>query len=131
MAIAHDVPIPGWQTPTCLNLRLWESAAYSDFDLTVFNQGNYYKAVEKKQQAETISSVLYPNDGTPEGKELRLKQQYFFAAATLRDIVRRYKKNHTSLEKLHESVAIQLNGKKILTKSNKIQTRTPLFLLQN
>lgn len=110
IAVANDYPIPGYKTKNVINLRLWSSEPSSDFDLESFNEGNYYKALERRQRAETISSVLYPNDNTPEGKELRLKQQYFFASATLQDIVRRYKnRGNKDFSKFHEKVAIQLN----------------------
>lgn len=110
IALAHDNPIPGFRTSNTINLRLWSSEPASEFDLSAFNDGSYYKALEKRQSAETISSVLYPNDNTPEGKELRLKQQYFFCCATLADIVRRFKKRgNKDLNLFSTKVAIQLN----------------------
>jgi len=109
IAVAHDTPIPGYRTTNTLNLRLWSSEPTHEFDLSSFNEGNYYKAIEKRQKAEALSSVLYPNDSTEEGKTLRLKQQYFFACATIQDILRRYKKRNTDLHKLPEKVSIQLN----------------------
>lgn len=75
-----------------------------EFDLQNFNQGNYFSAVELKQRSENITSVLYPNDNTYVGKELRLKQQYFFVAATLCDVIRRYKKRHSTWEQFPEKV---------------------------
>jgi len=112
IAVAHDNPIPGFGTTNTLNLRLWSSEPSTEFDLQSFNEGNYYKAIEKRQRAETLSSVLYPNDNTPEGKELRLKQQYFFCSATLQDILRRFKRlngDSPNFKLFPEKVAIQLN----------------------
>jgi starch phosphorylase len=109
LAIAYDTPIPGYNTPNTLSLRLWKSEPTSEFDLGSFNEGNYFKAIEKRQQAETISSVLYPADNTDEGKVLRLKQQYFFCSATIQDIVRRFKKRNTDWKTFPEKAAIQLN----------------------
>ncbi|KAJ9506352.1 hypothetical protein QJQ45_004972 [Haematococcus lacustris] len=84
-AMAYDNPIPGYDTPTTSNLRLWDAQPLAEFDLTAFNAGDYDKAMAAKEKAEAISAVLYPNDSTPEGKELRLKQQYFFVAASLQE----------------------------------------------
>jgi len=108
-AVAHDWPIPGYGTKHTINLRLWSSEPSHEFDLNSFNEGNYYQALQERQSAETISSVLYPNDNKPEGKELRLKQQYFFVSATLQDIIRRFKKLNTNWFEFPEKVAIQLN----------------------
>ena len=85
-AIAYDVPIPGYDTENCNNIRLWRSKPTRVFDLTSFNEGNYEKSVEDATNAEKITSVLYPNDNTMAGKELRLKQQYFWTAASLHDM---------------------------------------------
>jgi starch phosphorylase len=90
-------------------LRLWESKAPEEFDFDAFNRGGYEEAVRQKNQAETISKVLYPNDHTEAGKELRLLQQYFFVACSLRDIIRRFEKDNKDWEKFPEKVAIQLN----------------------
>lgn len=110
VALASDIPIPGFQTKNVINLRLWKSEPASEFDLESFNEGNYYKALEKRQKAETISSILYPNDNTPEGKQLRLIQQYFFCSATLQDIIRRFKRRgNTSWDDFPKKVGIQLN----------------------
>jgi len=109
IAVAHDIPLPGFRTRNTINLRLWASHPSTEFDLHSFNEGNYYKAVERRQQAETISSVLYPNDNTPEGKELRLKQQYFFTSATMQDIIRRYKKYNKEWSTFADKVGVQLN----------------------
>jgi glycogen phosphorylase len=94
IAQAYDTPVPGYNTYNTNNLRLWRSRPCNEFNFDSFNQGDYFGAIGERQSAEYITSVLYPNDSTPSGKELRLKQQYFFCAASLRDIIRRYKKNH-------------------------------------
>jgi starch phosphorylase len=104
------VPIPGYATPTTNNLRLWSSkAASGEFDFQKFNSGDYESSVADQQRAETISAVLYPNDNLDRGKELRLKQQYFWVAASLYDIVRRFKKSKRSWKEFPDQVAIQLN----------------------
>ncbi len=90
-------------------MRLWAAKSSRDFDLSYFNQGNYIKAVEDKNESENISKVLYPNDSTTMGRELRLKQQYFFVCASLQDILHRYRKFHDSFDQLPDKVAIQLN----------------------
>eukprot|EP01110_Echinostelium_bisporum_P009406 TRINITY_DN330_c0_g1_i1.p1 TRINITY_DN330_c0_g1~~TRINITY_DN330_c0_g1_i1.p1 ORF type:complete len:863 (+),score=416.05 TRINITY_DN330_c0_g1_i1:125-2713(+) len=108
-AVAYDTPIPGYRTNNINNIRLWSSKPHKEFDLQMFNEGNYFSAVEFKQRSENITSVLYPNDNTYVGKELRLKQQYFFVAATLCDIIRRYKKSHSTFDEFPNKVAIQLN----------------------
>lgn len=104
------MPIPGYKTPTTNNLRLWSSkAASGEFDFQRFNSGDYESSVADQQRAETISAVLYPNDNLDRGKELRLKQQYFWVAASLYDIVRRFKKTKRPWSEFPEQVAIQLN----------------------
>ncbi|KUM57317.1 hypothetical protein ACN42_g9860 [Penicillium freii] len=109
-AIAYDVPIPGYGTKTTNNLRLWSSKASSgEFDFQKFNAGDYESAVADQQRAETISAVLYPNDNLERGKELRLKQQYFWCAASLFDIVRRFKKTKRAWSEFSDQIAIQLN----------------------
>jgi glycogen phosphorylase len=109
-ANAYDVPIPGYLTPTTNNLRMWSSKAHSgEFDFAKFNSGEYEAAVADQQRAETISAVLYPNDSVDRGKELRLKQQYFWCAASLYDIVRRFKKTKRPWSQFPDQVAIQLN----------------------
>ena len=109
-AVAYDVPIPGYATPSTNNLRLWSSkAASGEFDFQKFNSGDYESAVADQQRAETISAVLYPNDNLDRGKELRLKQQYFWVAASLYDIVRRFKKSKRPWKEFPDQVAIQLN----------------------
>lgn len=109
-AVAYDVPIPGYATPSTNNLRLWSSkAASGEFDFQKFNSGDYENSVADQQRAETISAVLYPNDNLDRGKELRLKQQYFWVAASLYDIVRRFKKSRRAWKEFPDQVAIQLN----------------------
>ena len=109
MAMAYDTPIPGYDVDTVNNMRLWSAKATRDFDLQYFNEGNYTKAVEDKTHSENLSKVLYPNDVTELGKELRLKQQYFFVSASLQDILFRFLKQYEDLNKLPDEVAIQLN----------------------
>ncbi len=109
IAMAYDTPIPGFRTNTVNNMRLWAAKSSRDFDLQYFNEGNYIKALEAETQSENISKVLYPDDTTHMGKELRLKQQYFFVCASLHDILYRFKKFHPSLDELPDKVAIQLN----------------------
>ena len=109
-AVAYDVPIPGYGTSTTNNLRLWGSkAASGEFDFQKFNAGDYEGSIADQQRAETISAVLYPNDNMDRGKELRLKQQYFWCAASLYDIVRRFKKSKRAWKDFPNQVAIQLN----------------------
>ncbi|KAG9253189.1 family 35 glycosyltransferase [Emericellopsis atlantica] len=109
-AVAYDVPIPGYNTSTTNNLRLWSSkASGGEFDFQKFNNGDYESSVADQQRAETISAVLYPNDNLERGKELRLKQQYFWVAASLHDIVRRFKKSKRPWKQFADQVAIQLN----------------------
>ncbi|MGM0593586.1 MAG: glycogen/starch/alpha-glucan phosphorylase [Pseudomonadota bacterium] len=109
MAMAYDTPIPGYDVDTVNNMRLWSAKASRDFDLKYFNEGNYTRAVEDKTHSENLSKVLYPNDVTEMGKELRLKQQYFFVSASLQDIIYRFKKQYEDFSLLPEKVAIQLN----------------------
>jgi len=108
-AMAYDIPIPGYNTFNTNNLRLWRACPSAEFDFKSFNTGDYFGAVKAKQKAESISSVLYPNDTTIEGKELRLKQEYFFCAATLDDIIKRYLSKHKDWNEFPQKVAIQLN----------------------
>lgn len=107
-AVAYDSPIPGYDTYNTLNLRLWSAQPAREFDLGLFSRGDYYGAVAAKEASEKISSVLYPNDSTEAGKELRLKQQFFFVSATLQDVLRRFKKIDRPLTELPTKVAIQL-----------------------
>ncbi len=109
MAMAFDTPVPGYDTNTVNNMRLWSAKASRDFNLKYFNEGNYIKAVQEKNESENLSKVLYPDDTTEMGRDLRLRQQYFFVCASLQDILRRFLKYHPNLEELPEKVAIQLN----------------------
>jgi starch phosphorylase len=110
MAMAYDTPIPGYKNDTVNNMRLWSAKSTRDFELTYFNHGDYERAVSDKVISETISKVLYPNDNVFEGKELRLKQEFFFVSATLQDIMRRFKKiNGVNFAIFPEKIAIQLN----------------------
>ena len=109
MAMAYDYPVPGYRNNTVNTLRLWSAKSSREFDLEYFNSGDYIKAVEDKNNSENISKVLYPDDQSLAGKELRLKQQYFFVASTLRDIIRRYRKFHKTYKEFPDNVAVQLN----------------------
>jgi starch phosphorylase len=108
-AIPYDTPVPGYKTNTVNSLRLWKAEASEEFNFEAFNAGNYDRAVAEKMSSETISKVLYPNDNTPQGKELRLAQQYFFVSASLQDLIRIHLHIHPTLENFHERAAIQLN----------------------
>lgn len=109
MAMACDILVPGYGDDFVTNMRLWRAQSSREFNLDEFNQGDYIGAVEAKVLSENISGVLYPSDEMEQGRELRLKQQYFFVAATLADILRRYKKMNRDFSELPDFVAIQLN----------------------
>ena len=109
VAEAHDTPMIGWQGRWANTLRLWAAKPVDPFDLERFNAGDYAAAAEPEALARTISRVLYPDDTTEEGKALRLKQEYFFTAASLRDILRRFDSEHDDIRALPTKVAIQLN----------------------
>ena len=109
LGMPHDTPVAGFRNDTVNTLRLWRARATDEFDLGVFNAGDYLQAVEKKEVSENISKVLYPNDSYPEGKELRLKQQYFFVSCSIQDIVRRHLTTHEDFTTFSDKVAIQLN----------------------
>ena len=109
MALAYDFPIPGYGNETVNTMRLWSAKSTRDFELGSFNQGNYIGAVESKMRTENISKVLYPADHMAEGKELRLRQEYFLSSATVQDIFYRFAKQHDNLAMLPDKVAIQLN----------------------
>jgi starch phosphorylase len=114
VAMAYDVPVPGYGTDTVNSLRLWTAKAAREFDLRHFNAGDYERAVEERNDTENISKVLYPNDSSVLGKELRLKQQYFFVSASIQDILRRFLsvneiKTQADWQILPEKIAIQLN----------------------
>lgn len=108
-AMACDILVPGYGTDNVTNMRLWQAVSSEDFDLDSFNQGDYTGAMEAKVLSENITKVLYPSDEKKEGRELRLKQQYFLVAATFQDILRRFKKHDNDFRKLPEKVAVQLN----------------------
>jgi len=107
--LPYDVPICGYGVGTVNFLRLWEARASQDFDFKIFNEGGYTEAVHDKAVAETISKVLYPNDTSESGKELRLVQQYFFVSCSIQDIIRRWKKLNSDWETFPEKATIQLN----------------------
>ncbi|HEY0967071.1 MAG TPA: glycogen/starch/alpha-glucan phosphorylase [Opitutaceae bacterium] len=110
IGVPHDIPTAGYGTNTVNLLRLWASKSTEEFDLAAFNRGGYVEAVHDKAVGETISKVLYPNDKTENGKELRLVQQYFFVACSLRDIIRRHFRNPAnSWNNFSDKVAVQLN----------------------
>ncbi len=104
----YDLPIVGYRNAVN-SLRLWSAKAVDEFDLADFNKGSYVEAVETKVLAENLTKVLYPNDNTTAGKELRLRQQYFFVACSLKDILRRYQETNTGWEALPDKVFIHLN----------------------
>jgi len=110
LAVPYDTPVVGYKNNTVNTLRLWSARASEEFDFQIFNSGDYIRAVENKNLSEVISKVLYPNDNIYEGKELRLKQEYFFVSASLQDIIRRFKKQFGDrFELFPDKVAIQLN----------------------
>jgi starch phosphorylase len=109
MAAAYDTPVVGWNAGWANTLRLWAAHSVEGFDLDSFNRGDFVGAATREEVARTISRVLYPDDTTPTGKELRLKQEYFFTAASLADILRRFMDEHGDLRRLPQKVAIQLN----------------------
>ena len=109
MAMACDVLVPGFNNDNVINMRLWTARASRDLDLGSFNRGDYISAVHDKVLSETISKVLYPSDDIRQGQELRLKQQYFFVAATFQDILRRHKKKHDDFDSFADEIAVQLN----------------------
>jgi starch phosphorylase len=109
MAQAYDTPVPGWRAKWTNTLRLWSAKPKKIFDLEPFNRGEYMEAAAPEVLAETISRVLYPDDSTEIGRELRLKQEYFFTAASLQDLVRRFLAHNGDLRALPNKVAIQMN----------------------
>jgi glycogen phosphorylase len=108
-AVAYDTPVIGWRGKSVNTLRLWHSRPADPLRLDVFNAGDYIGAQNDQVRAAAISKVLYPSDSTPAGQELRLRQEYFFASASLQDLVRRHYRAHGDITKLPEKVAIQLN----------------------
>ncbi len=109
LGIPYDTPVCGYGTNTVNTLRLWQARASAEFDFQLFNAGDYERSVLEKNDSEVISKVLYPNDNFIAGKELRLKQQYFFVACSIADIIRRYLKSHQDFRQFGKKVAIQLN----------------------
>ncbi|HTY09210.1 MAG TPA: glycogen/starch/alpha-glucan phosphorylase [Candidatus Edwardsbacteria bacterium] len=109
LAMAYDIPVPGFGNNTVNTLRLWSAKATREFDLTYFNSGDYVAAVENKNQNENITRVLYPSDNFYKGRELRLKQEYFFVSATLQDAIRRYRKTHDDFSQFAAKTFFQLN----------------------
>ncbi|HKA90307.1 MAG TPA: glycogen/starch/alpha-glucan phosphorylase [Haliangiales bacterium] len=109
LGVPYDTPIIGFGNDAVATMRLWRARASEEFDLEVFNAGDYVRAVEVKNLSENISKVLYPQDHSPQGKELRLKQQYFFTACSVQDIVRRYMLSHRNFDDFAAKVAIQMN----------------------
>jgi len=109
VGVPYDIPIPGYGTNTVNFLRLWESRPSEKINLEAFNRGGYSEALAAKTQSETVSKVLYPNDKTEAGKELRLIQQYFFVSCSLRDILRRYLRSGAPLSDIATKAALQLN----------------------
>ncbi|HVU04372.1 MAG TPA: glycogen/starch/alpha-glucan phosphorylase [Polyangiaceae bacterium] len=109
VGVPYDVPVAGFRNGTVNTLRLWSARAAEEFDLQLFNSGDFRRAVEERVTSETISRVLYPADHSLEGKELRLKQQYFFVACSIRDIVRRFKSQFRTFAGFPSKVAMQLN----------------------
>ncbi len=108
-AIPYDLPIVGYGNNIVNTLRIWDAEAINNFDLEHFDKGEYHKAVEQENLASTICEVLYPNDNHYAGKELRLKQQYFFVSASIQCAVAKYMKTHDDIRRLHEKVCFQLN----------------------
>jgi starch phosphorylase len=109
LAVPYDIPVPGYRNGTVNTLRLWKAAATDEFDLSEFNAGGYAESVEAKNNAEHITMVLYPNDASENGKELRLRQQYFLASASLKDVIREWLENHDSFDDFVDKHIFQLN----------------------
>mgnify|MGYP000378191707 CR=1 FL=1 len=109
LAVPYDIPIVGYGNNVVNSLRIWDAQPVNTFNLKEFDKGDYQKAVEQENLAKTIVEVLYPNDNHYAGKELRLKQQYFFISASVQEAVDKYMRTHTDLHKFHEKVAFQLN----------------------
>ena len=108
-AIPYDMPITGYDNDVVNTLRIWDAEPIVDFELDSFDKGDYKKAVEQENLARNIVEVLYPNDNHYAGKELRLKQQYFFVSASLQEAIAKYKKKHDDIHKLYEKVTFQMN----------------------
>ena len=108
-AVPYDMPVTGYNNDVVNTLRIWDAEPIVDFNLDSFDKGDYHNAVEQENLARTIVEVLYPNDNHMAGKELRLKQQYFFVSASLQAAIAKYKKTHDDITKLHEKVVFQMN----------------------
>ena len=108
-AVPYDMPIVGYQNNVVNTLRIWDAEAIDTFNLSSFDKGDYQKAVEQENLARTICEVLYPNDNHMAGKELRLKQQYFFVSASVQEAIAKYKKKHSDIRKFYEKATFQLN----------------------
>ncbi len=109
IGVPHDVPVLGYKVNSCNRLRLWRADATESFDFYAFNIGDYYGAVEEKVASETLSKVLYPNDGTDEGRRLRLKQQHFFVSCSLQDMLRSLEKRNIPIKDFSNHWTVQLN----------------------
>ena len=109
IATAYDNGVPGYGLTSVTTMRLWSARASAGINLEAFNKGDYMRAVEAKNNSENVSRVLYPDDSSEHGKELRLRQEYFFVSASLQDILRRYQRNHGSFDQLADKVAVHLN----------------------
>lgn len=109
LAMAYDTIVPGYGTDATNTLRLWSAKASEEIDLGAFNRGNYFAAVERKNHSENVSRVLYPDDSTPSGRELRLRQEHFFVSASVQDLLRRYSEGHADFSQLAAKVSIHLN----------------------
>ncbi|MDD2957093.1 MAG: glycogen/starch/alpha-glucan phosphorylase [Lachnospiraceae bacterium] len=108
-AVPFDIPIVGYNNNVVNTLRVWDAEAINDFQLDAFDKGDYQKSVEQENLAKNIVEVLYPNDNHYAGKELRLKQQYFFISASVQSAIEKYKKNHTDIRKFYEKATFQMN----------------------
>ncbi len=108
-AVPYDLPVVGYDNNVVNTLRIWDAEAINDFQLDSFDKGDYQKAVEQENLARTITEVLYPNDNHMAGKELRLKQQYFFTSASVQTAIKKFKKTHTDIHQLPDKVAFQMN----------------------
>ena len=109
LAVPYDLPVVGYGNNVVNALRIWDAQPIQEFNLSDFDKGEYKKAVEQEELAKNIVEVLYPNDNHYSGKELRLKQQYFFVSASVQRAVKKYKETHSDLSKMHEKVCFQLN----------------------
>ncbi len=109
IGVPYDIPVTGYGGKTVNYLRLFSARASEEFDMEIFNEGDYFKAVERKMLIETVTKVLYPSDSFEEGRELRFIQEYFLVACAIRDIMRKFKKEHNDLNKFSEKIAIQMN----------------------